>query len=120
MRLSARLLAACVLQFAGSGPQFSPPVLYGAIADSFGVEKAHVIATMPAAFAIGTFAFAVPGSLFMERFGLHRSFIFGGVGIALCAVAQALCSSFAQLVLLHGMIGIFKAFLGDVAFVAFC
>jgi MFS family permease len=115
-----RLVAACVLQFAASGPQFSSPVLYGAIAASFGEEQAHVTALMPAAFAAGTFVMAVPGSLFMERFGFHRSFLVGCIGICLCTIAQVLSTGLMSLTALHGAIGIFKAFSGDVAFVAFC
>ena len=118
--LSARLVAACVLQFAASGPQFSPPVLYGAIASTFGEEQAHVTSCMPAAFAAGTFIMAMPGSLFMERFGLHRSFIVGCIGVSVCTLAQVMSTGLVSLTVLHGAIGIFRAFCGDVAFVAFC
>ena len=117
---SGRLIAACALQFVASGPQFSAPVLYGSIASSFGEEQAHVTALMPTAFAAGTFAMAVPGSLFMERYGLHRSFVLGCAGVCLCTLAQVFSNGLMSLTLLHGAIGVCKAFSGDVAFVAFC
>jgi MFS family permease len=120
MQPSLRLAVACVLQLSTCGPLFAPPVLYGSIAASFGVEQAHVTALMPAAYAVSTFAMAVPGSLFMERFGLQKSFLVGCVGICLCTLAQVASSSLLQLVLLHGLIGACKAFAGDVAFIAFC
>ena len=120
MQDSTRLAVLCILQLAGCGPAFAPPVIYGAIASSFGVAQAHVTALMPAVYAISMFGMAIPGSLFMERFGLRRSFFIGCTGICLCTIAQTYANDFLQLLLLHSAIGICKGFAGDVTFVASC
>ena len=119
MQSCTRLTVVCILQFAGCAPFFVPPVLYRAIASSYDIEQAHVTALMPTCFAVSMVAMAIPGSLFIERFGLRRSFIFGWLGICVCTCAQVVCTSFLQLLLLHSAIGVCKGFAGDVAFIAF-
>lgn len=110
----------CLLLLILSGPMLVPPVLYDAVAEELGVAQAHVTAMMPAAYALGSFTLTMPASLFMERFGVQRSFALGVVGACFFTTAQAQCTRFWQLVVLQGAIGVSHCFSGTVAFIAYC
>ena len=96
-----RLAASCTLLLVLSGPILVPPVLYSAMAASAGVAQAHVTALLPAAYAVGSLLTSVPGSLFMERFGLRCSFVLGAALQAVFATAQVMSEQLWQLVALQ-------------------
>ena len=87
-----RLSASCTLLLVLSGPILVPPVLYSAMAASAGVAQAHVTALLPAAYAVGSLLTSVPGSLFMERFGLRCSFVLGAA-LQADARCEACCAT---------------------------
>ena len=115
-----RLAASCTLMLALSGPILVPPVLYSAMAASVGVAQAHVTALLPAAYAVGSLLTSVPGSLFMERFGLRCSFVVGVALQAVFATAQVASERLWQLVALQAALGACHGFAGTVGFIAFC
>ena len=115
-----RLAASCTLMLALSGPILVPPVLYSAMAASAGVAQAHVTALLPAAYAVGSLLTSVPGSLFMERFGLRCSFVVGAALQAVFATAQVASEQLWQLVALQAALGACHGFAGTVGFIAFC
>ena len=115
-----RLAASCTLLLVLSGPILVPPVLYSAMAASAGVAQAHVTALLPAAYAVGSLLTSVPGSLFMERFGLRCSFVVGAALQAVFATAQVASEQLWQLVALQAALGACHGFAGTVGFIAFC
>jgi MFS family permease len=116
----SRLAASCTLMLALSGSLLVPPVLYSAMAASAGVAQAHVTALMPAAYAVGSLTLTLPGSMFMERFGLRRSFVLGTTLQALFASIQVASVQLWQLVALQFAQGACHCFAGTVGFIAFC
>mmetsp|Transcript_19631 Transcript_19631/g.32726 ORF Transcript_19631/g.32726 Transcript_19631/m.32726 type:complete len:420 (+) Transcript_19631:196-1455(+) len=117
---SGRLIVSCTLMLVLSTPVVVPPVLYSSIATSLGIAQAHVTALMPAAYATGSFALTMPGSLFMEHFGVRQSFVLGVTFQSIFVTMQILSLRLWQLVALQAALGMCHCFAGTVGFIAFC
>ena len=103
-----------------SGPVLVQPLLYTAIASDLNIAAEHVAALMPSSYAVGSLLLMMPGSWFMERHGVHRSFIIGALCQCMAAVAQAFSAHLWQLVALQVLLGCCHCFAGTVGFIAFC
>lgn len=120
MHAALRLAASCTLLLTLSGPLLVPPVIYGALSDSLNIPQAHVTALVPVSYAFGSLVLTMPGSLYMERHGLHRSFVLGVVAQCLLASAQVASTRLWHFVLLQFCLGACHCFAGTVGFIAFC
>ena len=117
---ASRLATSACLFVVLSGPMLVPPVIYAPVASEMAAVPEQVAAFMPAAHALGAFVFALPGGIFMERFGLRTSFGIGTLLTCVFATLQAASTTLWHLVLAQSALGACHCLAGTVGFVAFC
>jgi len=116
----ARLACCCILLFTLSAPLLVPPILFGKMAADLHASQAHVASLVPAFFGLGCLLSSFPASLFMERFGVHCSFILGMLAQCVLITVQVASTCIWQFVAVHFLLGACSGLACNTAFIAFC